>query len=360
MKKFIFASLLMGASALVASAQTEFRHVTFEEALSAAKKENKLVFVDFFTTWCGPCKMMSNKVFPQKEVGDFMNAKFIPLKLDAEKEGAALAKQYGVKAYPTYVVMDAEGKEVAKFSGYMDGPKFIEKVNANLDPEQSPERIRARYESGDRTPKVVNSYTMQLMEQRKEDEGFKVIDEYFASLSDADRLKPENDFLYTVYTVDLDNDRARFMVANKKKFKGESAEKINTVLASLYGRKLSTYFSGYMYREGGYKAEEFNQLKKEIADLGLDKDNNNTVIYEFVEKRAAMSDADYLKYCEDNFGRLAPRSKDVLAINVPRLFDTKDAAMKPQLVKFLRSHLGELGAIAIQVVGRSLSNLEEE
>ncbi len=89
------------------------------------------MFVDFFTTWCGPCKMMSNKVFPQKEVGDFMNAKFIPLKLDAEKEGAALAKQYGVKAYPTYVVMDGDGKEVAKFSGYMDGPKFIEKVTVS-------------------------------------------------------------------------------------------------------------------------------------------------------------------------------------------------------------------------------------
>ena len=193
MKKFIIASLLIGASALVAPAQTEFRHVSFEEALAAAKKENKLVFVDFFTTWCGPCKMMSNKVFPQKEVGDFMNAKFIPLKLDAEKEGAALAKQYGVKAYPTYVVMDGDGKEVAKFSGYMDGPKFIEKVTANLDPEQSPERIRARFEAGERTPKVVNSYAMQLMEQRKEDEGFKVIDDYFASLSEADRLKAEND-----------------------------------------------------------------------------------------------------------------------------------------------------------------------
>lgn len=360
MKKFIFASLLIGASALVASAQTEFRHVSFEEALSAAKKENKLVFVDFFTTWCGPCKMMSNKVFPQKEVGDFMNAKFIPLKLDAEKEGADLAKKYGVKAYPTYVVLDSEGKEVAKFSGYMDGPKFIEKVNANLDPEQSPERIRARYESGERTPKVVNSYTMLLMEQRKEAEGFKVIDDYFQSLSDADRLKPENEFIYTIYTVDLDNDRARFMAANKDKFTGETGEKVNTVLASLYGRKLSTYFSGYMYREGGYKAEEFNRLKKEIADLGLDKDNNNAVIYEFVENRVAMTDSEYLDFCEANFSRLAPRSKDVLTINVPRLFDTKDAAMKPRITKFLRSHVGELGPMAIQVVGRSLSNIEED
>ena len=136
--------MLLGASALVAPAQTEFRHVSFDEALAAAKQENKLVFVDFFTTWCGPCKMMSNKVFPQKEVGDFMNAKFIPVKLDAEKEGLELSRKYGVKAYPTYVLIDADGKEVAKFSGYMDGPKFIEKVNAVLDPDQAPDRWKLR------------------------------------------------------------------------------------------------------------------------------------------------------------------------------------------------------------------------
>ncbi len=74
--------MLMGAAVLSASAQTDFRHISFDEALTAAKQENKLIFIDFYTTWCGPCKMMSNKVFPQKNVGDFMNAKFIPLKMD--------------------------------------------------------------------------------------------------------------------------------------------------------------------------------------------------------------------------------------------------------------------------------------
>lgn len=360
MKKFILASVLFGAAALVAPAQTEFRHITFDEALSAAQKENKLVFVDFFTTWCGPCKMMSNKTFPQKEVGDFMNAKFIPLKLDAENEGAALAKKYGVKAYPTYVVIDPKGQEVAKFSGYMDGPKFIDKVNAALDPEQSPERIKARYEAGERTPKLVNSYALQLMELRKEDEGFKVIDDYFASLSDADRLKPENEFIYTTFTVDLDNDRARFMAAHKNEFKGESAEKINKLLATLYSSELGTYFSGYMYSEGKFNADEYAKLKKQIADLGLDPANDNAIIYDFIEKRVAMNDADYLKYCENNFNKLTPRSKDVLTINATRLFKTQDAATAADVCKFLRTHVGELSPVAIQFVGRTLGNIEPQ
>ena len=79
-----------------------------------------------------------------------------------------------------------------------------------------------------------------------------------------------------------------------------------------------------------------------------------------MENRASMNDADYLSFCESNFNRLSARSKDVLAINVPRLFDAKDAAMKPQLSKFLRAHIGELGAVAIQVVGRSLGSIEED
>lgn len=360
MKKFILASLLFGASALVAPAQTEFRHITFDEALTAAKQENKLVFVDFFTTWCGPCKMMANKTFPQKEVGDFMNAKFIPLKLDAEKEGADLAKKYGVKAYPTYAIIDSEGNAVATFSGYMDGPHFIDKVGAALDPEQSPERIRARYEAGERTPKIVNSYAMQFMEQRKEDEGFKVIDDYFASLSDADRLKPENEFVYTTYTVDLDNDRARFMTSHLDQFPAETREKIHTLLTSLYSTKLNTYFSGYMYREGKYDAAEFAQLKKEIADLKLDRDNNYNVIYDFVEKRAASNDADFLAYCEQHFNDLTPRGRDILAINITRLISTDTPEGKESVSKFLRSHLSVLSPIAIQFAGRTLSNIEPE
>lgn len=52
------------------------------------------MFVDFYTDWCGPCKVMARDVFPQKQVGDFFNAKFVCLKLNAEKEGRELAKLF--------------------------------------------------------------------------------------------------------------------------------------------------------------------------------------------------------------------------------------------------------------------------
>ena len=80
---------------------------TFDEALSEAKKENKMLFVDCYTSWCGPCKMMATKVFTQDKVGEYFNARFVSIKIDMEKgEGPAMKDKFGVKAFPTFLFLD--------------------------------------------------------------------------------------------------------------------------------------------------------------------------------------------------------------------------------------------------------------
>ena len=80
----------------------DFKELTMQEALTLAEKEKKMVFVDFYTTWCGPCKMMSSEVFTREQVGAYFNREFVNLKVDAEKgEGVELAKKYQVKAENT-------------------------------------------------------------------------------------------------------------------------------------------------------------------------------------------------------------------------------------------------------------------
>ncbi|GAH00631.1 unnamed protein product, partial [marine sediment metagenome] len=58
---------------------------SFEEAIKTAKAENKLIFVDAYTTWCGPCKWMSKNVFTEGKVGDYFNESFVNVKIDMEK-----------------------------------------------------------------------------------------------------------------------------------------------------------------------------------------------------------------------------------------------------------------------------------
>lgn len=128
--------LFVGSLALPAKAQTQFRALTHDEGLAAAKKEGKLLFVDFYTTWCPPCKMMSQKVFPQKEVGDFMNKHFVNIKLDVEKdtEGAPYATKYQISAVPTFVILNPKtGKVVYRLSGAIfDGAEWIKTLTEAL------------------------------------------------------------------------------------------------------------------------------------------------------------------------------------------------------------------------------------
>ncbi len=104
----------------------EFFHGTYQEALALAKKEKKPIFMDIYAVWCGPCKMMTNYVFTQEEVGDFYNKNFINYKVDAERgEGVTLARKYRIRAYPTLLFIDADGNEILKTEGARGGNDFI-------------------------------------------------------------------------------------------------------------------------------------------------------------------------------------------------------------------------------------------
>ncbi|MDE5612365.1 MAG: thioredoxin domain-containing protein, partial [Odoribacter sp.] len=78
----VFVGLLCSG---IAFAQTNFQELSLEEACKKAKAENKPVFLDCYTSWCGPCKMMANNVFTLKEAGDYFNQNFVCVKTDMEK-----------------------------------------------------------------------------------------------------------------------------------------------------------------------------------------------------------------------------------------------------------------------------------
>ena len=91
------------------------------------------MFVDCYTSWCGPCQMMSKRVFPQKTVGDFMNSSFVSIKIDMEKgEGVELAKRWKIDSFPTYLVLNAQGEVVYTSKGAMPAEMFIKQMKEGL------------------------------------------------------------------------------------------------------------------------------------------------------------------------------------------------------------------------------------
>lgn len=123
-------------SGLLASAQgMDFTKGTLSEGLTAADKASKLVFVDVYTTWCGPCKHMTASIFPDSAVGKLMNGKFINMKFDAEAagEGKSVATKYKIRSYPTMLILDAKGKELARLVGSSSKPEdFVVRINDEL------------------------------------------------------------------------------------------------------------------------------------------------------------------------------------------------------------------------------------
>jgi thioredoxin-related protein len=98
-----------------------------EEALEVANKEDKLIFIEFYASWCGVCKKLKKETFKDKEVGDFYNQHFINLKYNAEKgEGRYLAQQFNVRAYPTLIYLNENGKILGKFTGFKAPFPFIQ------------------------------------------------------------------------------------------------------------------------------------------------------------------------------------------------------------------------------------------
>ena len=132
------ATLMIGASTNVqancesstvsapADGGINFFQGTWSEALAAAKKQKKLIFVDAYAVWCGPCKYMSNNVFPDGAVGKFFNEHFINYKFDMEKgEGPEFSNKYKVTAYPTLLFIDGSGEVAYRQMGARDVAGFI-------------------------------------------------------------------------------------------------------------------------------------------------------------------------------------------------------------------------------------------
>ena len=103
MKKILLIYLGVLCSVL-AFGQTNFQKLTLNEVCEKAKMEGKMVFVDLYTSWCGPCKVMAAEVFPNVQLGEFMNKHFVCVKYDtgAEEDGKVLAKKFNIQAYPTF------------------------------------------------------------------------------------------------------------------------------------------------------------------------------------------------------------------------------------------------------------------
>ncbi|UKB82663.1 thioredoxin family protein [Chryseobacterium sp. MEBOG06] len=266
MKKIMLISaLFIGAFAWAQG--IKFEDSNFAAIVAKAKKENKLIFVDAYASWCGPCKLMVKNVFPLKAVGDYYNSHFINAKIDMEKgEGIELAKKYNVKAFPTYLFINGKGEAVHRTLGYVEENDFIQFAKDAEDPNKRLTSLKEQFEKGEKDQEFLKNLAGLTIYNDPQFAG-KVLNRYFQQKQTLDQddvqmllsgTQTTDSPLYKTFQ-DKKADILKFLP--EEKYEGINKNiKLNTVAQKAYNADTKTWNETYFMTE----TQKF--LSKEEAD----------------------------------------------------------------------------------------------
>ena len=306
---------------------------SYADALAKARAENKMVFVDCYTQWCGPCKIMDAEVFPRRDVGDFMNSRFVFLKLDMETdEGRTLNQRFRVRAYPTYILIDAKDNEISRFEGYMQPDAFIAKINGSLDKSKSLEALQPRYDKGERDKVFMRQYIAALSAERKHAESAAAVAELMSALTGEEKFMAEHWDYWTLYNyAPVFSPNFDFLVENQFKFKIGKNVVTDYIVNMVRGA-----YSGIAFDQGAADAKKFAKTN-DLVKNKLDMEYNPTIeLYRAAANARVNGDTEGMVKTYEKYG------KTILDDYSQRSFLIMVSMSFPNLTPEQRKHLASL------------------
>lgn len=291
MKPVLIASLLVASLfSFGQNRQIEFTH-DMEEAKILAKKHNKLIFVDAYTSWCGPCKWMAKNKFTNDTIADFYNTNFIAVKLDMEKGvGVDFAKTYAVKVYPTLLFINAEGKLLHKSVGAMGKTaSYIDLGLTALNPITRMEAMQKAWNNGERSHEFTVSYLAFLSDNYMQVEP--VLTAYYNELSDQEMESDNTWKVISTYDNTTNSKGINHLMSNKEAFaQRHGQDKVDEILYSNY----KSYLMKKVY------AKEFSMKELQLAMIEVK--NKEIPYWQKIVLEADLAHLEkekkYKEYCE--------------------------------------------------------------
>lgn len=228
---------LLPLSLLAQDKGVHFVHgLNWQQVQDKAKAEQKYIFMDCYTTWCGPCKYMSSQIFTQDKVGDVMNNNFVNIKVQMDSteddndevkswyaEGHNIAAKYGIVAYPTFLVFSPEGKLVHRIVGSTQtGDEFIVRAKEALDPATQYYTLLDAYRNGKRDAAFLYNLSTAALHAYDDDNSGVIFKDYLATQQD----------LYTADNLKLLQSFTRSSADKGFAIMMENPEKVNAVLGN--------------------------------------------------------------------------------------------------------------------------------
>ncbi|HEX2898996.1 MAG TPA: DUF255 domain-containing protein, partial [Bacteroidia bacterium] len=264
MKKLLSLFLILFSLGTAAKADIAFQHGPWQEILAQAGKENKLVFVDAYTSWCGPCKWMAANTFTNDEVSAFFNEHFINAKIDMEKgEGPDLADKYNVRAYPTLLFVNASGELVHFAIGALDAAQFLKLGQDVLDPNfASLAQMKKRFATGESDRHFLSTYILALKEVGENHD--EALARFRPGMKDAALLEEDNWKVFNALFGKLDSDEAKYFLGHLKDFVNAYGED------EVYYKALNMYSTGMIKAiYAGGTAEDYAAGKQVLLNSGV-------------------------------------------------------------------------------------------
>lgn len=192
----------------------QFQSMSWDEALAAAQKSNKLIFMDAYTTWCGPCKALEKYTFTDPSVGDLFNESFINVRFDMEQyPGLELAEKYEVNLYPTLLFINGDGELVHRGCGAIEIDELIALGKTALDENNSLAALQKKYDSGERSIELIDLYISALQNACQDLDSF--LGDYFDQVPDSTLGQETNWYTFSEYDFDIYGSRFQYLLKNQ-------------------------------------------------------------------------------------------------------------------------------------------------
>ena len=247
---------------------------SFDGAIDKARQEGRYLFVDCYTAWCGPCKMLARDVFTNDSVGDFFNRHFVSLKVDMEKdEGPALARRYGVNRYPTLLFICPDTREVVyQVVGVRSAQTLLEDARKALDPARNLSGLAARYARDTQDAQAAFDYLNALEANALHGRRDSLLTAYLDNLPEAEICSPANWKILAAHVKTPYSPAFRYLHGHADAFRqctGVGSEAVDMKLDALYRSATQRFIYRKRLTQAAFPQTDFEYLTTLLeADKG--------------------------------------------------------------------------------------------